>query len=112
MATRALTHSEWEAYLDTISRHLKTTKVEIEVAGMNLGDQVETEWVPLYGISYDSKDDVIEFVVEGCDHLISHPSAVYVDDGVDGLHSIEVLDANGLRHIAKLKEVLKLPPSA
>ncbi|BCX80877.1 hypothetical protein MIT9_P0455 [Methylomarinovum caldicuralii] len=110
MATRALPKSEWEAYFDHVSKHLKAETAEIEVASINLGDQIEAEWVPFYGVSYDPKDDVIEFVLEGVDHLVPHPKEVYVDDSIEGLRSIKVVGADGVRHIAKLKEVLKLPP--
>ncbi|MCX8048379.1 MAG: DUF5335 domain-containing protein [Methylohalobius sp.] len=110
MSTRSLPKSQWETYFDSISKHLKVNRAELEVAAMNLGDQFEAEWVPLYGISYDPKDDVIEFVFEGMDHLVHRPREVYVEDGIQGLHSIEVIDSDGVRHIARLKEALKLTP--
>lgn len=108
MATRSIPKAQWETYFDNISKHLKANQAELEVAAMNIGDQLEAEWVPLYGISYDPKDNVIEFVLEGMDHLIRRPREVYVDDDVEGLHSIEVITEDGVRHIARLKEVLKL----
>lgn len=110
MAIHTVPKSQWETYFDNISKHLRASQVEIEVAAINLGDQIEAEWVPFYGISYDPKDDVIEFVLEGVDHLVRRPKEVYVDDGIEGLRSIEVVDGDGVRHIAKFKEVMKLPP--
>ncbi len=110
MATHELPKSQWESYFDRVSKHLKASQTEIEVVGMNLGDQVEGEWILFYGISYDPKDDVVEYLLEGLDHLVRHPKQVLVDDDVEGLKSIEVVDRDGVRHIAKLKEVLKLPP--
>lgn len=112
MAIHTLPKSQWENYFDNLSKHLKASQAELEVAALNLGDQLESEWVPFYGISYDPKDDVIEFVLEGVDHLVRRPQEVYVDDDVKGLHSIEVVDSEGVRHIAKLKEALQLPPPA
>ncbi len=52
----------------------------------------------------------MNFVLEGVDHLVRRPKEVYVDDGIEGLRSIEVVDGDGVRHIAKFKEVMKLPP--
>ncbi len=109
MAIHQVPKSQWESYFDHLSKRLKANQAEIEVAAMNLGDQIEAEWVPFYGISYDPKDEVIEFVLEGVDHLVHKPKEVYVDDDIQGLRSIEVVDGSGVRHIAKLKEVLKLP---
>ncbi len=110
MATRELPKSQWEAYFDRVAAHLKAVQAEIEVASMNLGDQIEAEWVPFYGVSYDPKDDLVEFVLEGVDHLVRHPAQVLVEDSAEGLSSIEIIDSEGVRHIAKFKEVLKLPP--
>ena len=84
-------------------------QVEIEVAGLDLGDQIETEWVLLNGISYDPRDDLLTVFTEGVDHNIPRPQTIRVDDGIDGLHSIEVTDADGHKQIVLLKEALKLP---
>ena len=39
-------------------------RAEIEVASLDLGDQIEAEWLPLLGITYDDKDDVLEIALE------------------------------------------------
>ncbi len=110
MATRELSKSEWQSYFDNISKQLKATaQAEIEVASMNLGDQIEAEWVAFYGITYDPKDDLVEFVLEGLDHLIKQPSQIFVDENDDGLCSVEIVDSEEIKHIARFKEVLKLP---
>ncbi|GAB6067325.1 DUF5335 family protein [Methylothermus subterraneus] len=110
MAIHAVPKSQWETYFANLSKHLKASQAELEVAAMNLGDQLEAEWLPFYGVSYDPKDDIIEFTLQDVDHLVRRPQEVYVDDDVEGLHSIEVVDGDGVRHLAKLKEALKLPP--
>jgi len=77
------------------------------VASMNLGDQIETEWIPFFGITYDPKDDLVEFVLEGLDHLIRSPKQIFVDEGADGLTSVEIVDSDDVKHIAVLKQALK-----
>jgi hypothetical protein len=37
------------------SKMLEPKQVEIEVAGLALGDQIEAEWLPLIGIVYDQR---------------------------------------------------------
>ena len=111
MATRSLPKTQWESYFDRLARHLKASQAEIEVVGMNLGDQLEGDWVPFYGISYDPKRDVIEIVLEGVEHFVTQPSEVIVDEGVEGLDSIEIVASDGVRHIARFREALKLPSS-
>ena len=40
---------------------------EIEIASLSICDQIEAEWLPLLGIVYDPKDDIIEVALEGLD---------------------------------------------
>jgi Family of unknown function (DUF5335) len=109
MAVRTLEKTQWHGYLDRISRALLGKRAEIEVASLELGDQVEATWLPLLGIVYDPKDDVLEVVLDGVDHLIPRPRKVHVDEGVGGLTSLEVVDDVGGRHIVQLRKPLMLP---
>ena len=109
MATRQIEQEHWGRYFDNLSTVLGTELAEIEVAGLDLGDQVEAEWLQLIGISYDRKDDVLSFQLEGVEHLIQGPREVYVEEDDDGLHSIEVVDGDGHRHIVRLRAALALP---
>jgi hypothetical protein len=63
----------------------------------------------LLGISYDPKDDLIQILVEGLDHLIRKPREVWIDHGAIGLVSMEVVDADDVRQIIRLREPLMLP---
>jgi hypothetical protein len=110
MQTRKLEKTEWGPYADRVSRALIGKQAQVEVVGLELGDQVEAEWLPLLGITYDHKDDVFEIALEGLDHLIHHPREVYVAEGPTGVSSLEVVDAEGTRQIVRLKDPLALPP--
>ncbi len=111
MATKKLDRSQWEGYFDRVSQGLTATMAEIEVAGLKLGDQVEAEWIPLAGLSYDPKSDLFEVLSEQLDHLIKRPREIYVDDGVEGLRSVEVIDGDGNHQIIQLKPPLALSAS-
>lgn len=108
MATK-LDKSTWQKYFDTISKIVVGKQAEIEVASLRLGDQFEAEWVPFLGISYDPKDDELEVLLEGLDHLIPKPREIYVEGGPAALSSIEVLDNDGNQQIVKLRDPLMLP---
>ncbi|HEU4853317.1 MAG TPA: DUF5335 domain-containing protein [Telluria sp.] len=113
MATVKLDKAAWQKTFDQMSKSLLVGKqVEIEVIGLNIGAQIEQKWIQLMGISYDPKDDLIEILVEGLDHLIPKPREVWVDQGATGLASIEVVDADDVRQIIRLREPLMLPSSA
>ena len=49
---------------DRLSKTLEGKQAEIEVASLSLGDQVEAEWLPLHGITYDPNDDLVEVALE------------------------------------------------
>jgi hypothetical protein len=107
-----LDSAQWQTFFDRVSRGLGAKQVEIEVAGLDLGDEVEAEWIPLTGISYDPKDDVLTIITDRLDHMIRSPREIYVETSVDGLHSMEVIDAEGHKQIVVLRPDLALPPPA
>ena len=110
MTTRKLSKSEWQAYCDRVSKGLETEQAQIDVMGLGIGDQkLVGQWVSLLGIVYDPKSDLVEIALEGLDHMIARPEAISVVEGVDGLESIEIVGADQLRQIVKLKRPARLP---
>jgi hypothetical protein len=109
MPLTQLAKAQWQAYFDRISKALGAKRVQIEVTGLGLGDQIEADWIPLVGLSYDPKNDVLAVIAEGLDHLIRHPKQIHIDQEVDWLLSLEAIDAEDIRHIILLKDPLSLP---
>lgn len=112
MTIRKLEKPKWRPFLDALSELLPGKVAEVEVASLKLGDQVEAEWLPLIGITYDPKDDIVEVALEGVDHLIYHPREIYLDNGSGTITSLEIIDAGGVKQIVKLKDELALPQPA
>jgi len=109
MTTRKLEKAQWRPYLDALSKLLQAKEAEIEVASLDLGDQVQAEWLPLLGITYDPNDDVVEVALDGLDHMIYRPREIYLENGAGALTSLEIVDADGAKQIVKLKDELLLP---
>lgn len=109
MTVLKLEKGEWQRFFDFLSRGLQGTRAEIEVASLALGNQIEADWLPLIGITYDHKDDLLEVALEGYDHMITHPVDIYLDATTEQLMSLEVVDAEGVRQIVKLREPFMLP---
>jgi hypothetical protein len=109
MPLRQLARAQWQAYLDRVSAALGAELVQVEVTGLGLGDQVEADWIPLVGLSYEPKGDVLTVAAERMQHLIHHPTQIHVDHDMDWLHGIEVVDAEGNHHIITLRDALRLP---
>ena len=112
MATRRLDKADWAAFFDGVSRALGATQVEIEVASLALGDQVQAEWVNLSGMTYDSKAATVELMSDTMDHRIQRPIEVYAYETRDGLDSIEVVTEDGTKQIIKLRRPLLLAAPA
>ena len=110
MSVQQVDRSEWVVFFNTLTKSLPGKRAEVEVASLDLGDQIEADRVLLIGIAYDPKNDLVEVALEGLDHLIRGPREVYVDFGIGGgLMAVEVIDAEDRRQIIKLKDPLALP---
>ena len=102
--------SEWRPFFDRLSKGLLGKWVEIEVASLDLGDQITAEWIPMLGITYDSKDDLLDVALDRLDHLIWHPKEIVVEEGPTGVMSVAVVDKEGVRQVVKMREPFMLPP--
>ena len=110
MTTRKLDKTQWAPFFDGLSKVLLEGKqAEIEVASLALGSQVQAAWLPLLGITYDQNDDLVEVALEGLDHMIRKPREIYVENGAGALASLEIVDADGVKQIVKLRDQLMLP---
>jgi Family of unknown function (DUF5335) len=103
--------SEWRGFFDRMSKGLLGKWAEIEVASLELGDQIIAEWIPLLGITYDSRDDLLDVALDRANHLIRRPREIVVEETPAGLASVAVVDEEGVRQIVRLKEPLMLPPA-
>lgn len=103
---------QWRTFFDRMSKALLGKWAEVEVASLDLGDQITAEWIPLIGITYDSRDDLLDVAFDRANHLIRHPNQIVVDETNAGLASVAVVDGEGVRQVVRLKEPLRLPPSS
>jgi uncharacterized protein DUF5335 len=105
---RTLPKSEWRPFFDRMSDALLGKRAEIEVASLDLGDQIVAESVPILGITYDANDDLLDVALDRSSHLIHHPAEIVVEETQTGLASVAVVDSEGTRQIVRLKEPLML----
>jgi Family of unknown function (DUF5335) len=103
--------SGWRQFFDVMGKAVLGKSAEVEVASLEVGDQIIAEWVPMRGITYDSRDDLLDVALDRGSHLIRRPQDILVDESESGLSIVAVVDADGVRHIIRLKEPLLLPPA-
>jgi len=109
MAIQKIEKSKWGAFLAGISDALIGKRAELEVASLDLGDQILADRLPLLAISYDPKNDLISVNLERVDHLIRAPRELYVDYALAGLTCLDIIDGEGAHQILKLSDPLALP---
>ena len=104
MAIEKIEKADLKHYFDNLSRILPDESVQIEVVGMDVGDQLAADNVRLEGISHDeSNDEIVIHLANAADHNISGPQEVYVEQNDNGLQSMEITCSKGHKHIIKLK---------
>ena len=109
MAIRRLDRGDWTSFCNLASRGLFGKRVDIEIASLQVGFQPEARHLPLIGMSYDPKGDVLELLLGELEHLIKGPREFYVDEEPLGVTSLQIVDSHGVRQIVTLREPLLLP---
>ena len=109
MTIRRLERSEWRGLCIRATRGYLGKHVEIEIASLHIGAQLEARRLPLLGMTYDPHGDVLELLVGEVDHVIRAPRELYVYEQPLGLISLQIIDAEGVQQIVTLRDPLLLP---
>ena len=104
-----VTKPEWREFFDRFSSALSGKQAEVEVASLDLGDQIVAEWIPLQGITYDTADDLLDVSFDRLTHVIRHPRDIVVEEGPGGVSSVAVALRDGSRQVIRLKQPLMVP---
>jgi hypothetical protein len=105
---RALARAEWRRYCDRVSKAIAGRSVELDVASMYLGDRVEARWLPLLGIVFDARGDVIEIALEGVGHSILAPREVLLEETERGLVAMEIVGMDDTVETLRFREPLRI----
>jgi hypothetical protein len=108
MTIRRLERSEWSGFCIRASRALLGKHVEISVVSAQIGFQPEARRLPLLGIAYDPKNDLLQLFLGELDHMIRAPRELYVDEEPLGTVSLQIIDAEDVRQIVTLRDPLML----
>lgn len=112
MKNHVINKVEYKKYFDDISKSIKGQQVELEVTGLDLGNQIESEWVSFEGFSYDPKEEILVVHTPTLDHAIHHPvKIVAVEEDSSALSSISISDTEDHTHIVQFRKPLMLAPT-
>lgn len=109
MAIRRLDRTDWNGFCLHVSRRLLGKWADIEIASLQIGAQLGARGLPLLGFSYDPRDDVLQLMVGGLQHLIRAPCEFYVDEQPLGPVIMQIVDGEGVHQIITLRDPLWLP---
>jgi hypothetical protein len=107
-STHELARSEWRRYCDRLSKHLAGRRVELDIASLELGDHVEARWLPLFGVVFDARGDVLEIALDGIGHSILAPRAIHLEQTDRGLVALSIVSANDSVETLRFREPLHL----
>jgi hypothetical protein len=107
--SQTLSKAEMRELFHRLTQQLAGTRAEVEIASLRLGDQVDAQWLPLLGLSYDPSDDTIAIILEGIDITIAKPREIYLDGADNEWTGLDIIDADGMQHVVQLKDPLALP---
>ncbi|MCW3029090.1 MAG: hypothetical protein JWN81_2301, partial [Solirubrobacterales bacterium] len=107
--TREIPQTEWRGYFDDFSRDLQDLVATVEVAGKDVGAQVEAERPLLTGITYDDGDDIVVIgldapggIQEDLEHIVYHPQKIYVAEE-DGVTIFDIEDSEQVQTLVRLE---------
>jgi hypothetical protein len=109
ISTREIPKPEWRGYFDDFSRDLRATRATVEVAGREIGAQVEADRPLLTGITYDDGDDIVVIgldapggIQEDLEHIVYHPTKIYVAEE-DSMTVFDFEDAEQVQTLVRLE---------
>jgi hypothetical protein len=112
MAIEEIAKSEWQRYLEDLTKTISGRQTSVEVASAEIGDQPLAERVAFLGLSYDARRDEIEVALENIAHRVVKPRSIFIDREPGGLIGIEIIGADDARTIIRLSAPLMLPGAA
>jgi Family of unknown function (DUF5335) len=109
MSIRRLERDDWSGFCIRASRFSCGKRADIEVVSLQMGFQPGARQLPLIGMSYDPKGDVLHLLLDTLSHSIRAPRELYVDEEPLGIVSFAVIDAEGVQQIVTFRDPLLLP---
>jgi len=110
---RSIIKKHWQGFFDSVTNALEGRRVEIEVVGLDLGDQIQAESLPLSGFTFDPKDDTFYVYFEDTEssfeHAIPHPREISIHMAGSGFDQVVVVDDDGRRQFVRIGQSLTLP---
>ena len=111
MSLHRIDKPQWTTFCELLTTQLPGKRAEIEVASMEFGVQTEARWLPIMGVTYDSRMDAFEITLDGLDHMIFRPLEVYAEFGFAGIESLAIVERNAWQIVVLRAPLMLSPPT-
>jgi hypothetical protein len=105
--TKQITPDRMEQYFHGFSKRFlqhDNRMADVEVLGLDLGDQIEGEGVRLIGITYEPKTHELEVELESGDLRSFKPKEVWAIEEDDGfISALEIVRDDGTKEIVRVR---------
>jgi len=105
--TKQIPTDRMEQYFDGFSKRFlrkESRTADVEVLGMDLGDQIEGEGVRLIGITYEPKTRELDVELEGGDLRSFQPKEVWAIEEDDGfIRALEIVRDDDTKEIVRVR---------
>jgi hypothetical protein len=107
----------WQTTLEALTVQHEGDSATIEVADLELGDQLEAEQIPFSYVEYDPHDDAVSVGVGGLDgrypvmlrHAVEHPQNIFIHTSEAGSVTIDIRTPDGTSTLVTLSALPELP---
>lgn len=101
---------QWTAHFDAFSKRLMREDVPeiatVTVRGGPVREGRAVQGARLLGVTYDRNDNILDVALEGVDHLVWKPIAIWTRETDDGfIDQITVLREDGSREVVTFERV-------
>ncbi len=107
MIEHTIPEAERKDYFDLISKSAHGQEIELEIIGLDIGDQVEKDWVAFEGISYDPEAKTLHLYTDSLEHQIPNPSEIIAAEENSLVTSLFVKDSLGHFQIIKFRNAVQ-----
>ena len=111
MPPQKLQRMHWQGFCRRMSEGLALQRTDIEISSPETGVQLNSRWLPVTGLNYDPRHDLLYIAFEDVGHLTLRPHELYIEISPHGLESFCVLERDNVWQVILLRAPLMLPPT-
>lgn len=100
--------SNWKSFFDFVSKQTRSLDMEIWIASLEIGDQMEADWVRSEGFSYEPRTDNLCLHTAAMDHNIQSPKTIVIGGYGPVIRSISITDAADRLQLIRFREPLQI----